>query len=400
MITSPKPGRLSPADVLRLAAYGLRARPLRVVLSALGIAIGIAAMVAVVGTSTSSRAQLNRLLDSLGTNLLTAGPGLTLSGEQATLPDESVVMVGRIGSVESVTAIGQLPKAKVYRTNKIPAPQSGGIGTYAVHTDLLKTVGATVASGTWLNDGTARYPAVVLGARTADRLGIDDVNGDIQIWLGERWFTVIGILDPVPLAPELDLGALIGWQAAQRYLGFDGDITRLYVRTDPDAVEAVHSLLARTVNPAQPNEVDVSRPSDVLAARAVANTTFTGLLLGLGAVALLVGGIGVANTMVISVLERRGEIGLRRALGATRGQIRIQFLAESLLMSGLGGSAGALLGSGVTAAYASLEGWPTVVPMWFVGGAVAAALLVGALAGLYPAVRAARLAPTEALATT
>lgn len=398
MMASPKPGRLSPPDVLRLAAYGLRARPLRVVLSALGIAIGIAAMVAVVGTSTSSRAQLNRLLDSLGTNLLTAGPGLTLSGEQATLPDQSVAMVSRVGSVESVTAIGQLPKAKVYRTNKIPAPQSGGIGTYAVHTDLLNTVGATVASGTWLNDATAQYPAVVLGARTAERLGIDAVNGDIQVWLGERWFTVTGILDPVPLAPELDLGALIGWQAAQRYVGFDGDITKLYIRTDPDAVEAVHGLLARTVNPAQPNEVDVSRPSDALAARAAANTTFTGLLLGLGAVALLVGGIGVANTMVISVLERRSEIGLRRSLGATRGHIRIQFLAESLLLSVLGGSTGILLGSGVTAVYATLQNWPTVVPSWVIAGGITAALIIGGVAGLYPAMRAARLAPTEALA--
>ena len=398
MMASPKPGRLSPPDVLRLAAYGLRARPLRVVLSALGIAIGIAAMVAVVGTSTSSRAQLNRLLDSLGTNLLTAGPGLTLSGEQAILPAQSVAMVSRVGSVESVTAIGQLPKAKVYRTNKIPAPQSGGIGTYAVHTDLLNTVGATVASGTWLNDATAQYPAVVLGARTAERIGIDAVNGDIQVWLGERWFTVIGILDPVPLAPELDLGALIGWQAAQRYVGFDGDITKLYIRTDPDAVEAVHGLLARTVNPAQPNEVDVSRPSDALAARAAANTTFTGLLLGLGAVALLVGGIGVANTMVISVLERRSEIGLRRSLGATRGHIRIQFLAESLLLSVLGGSTGILLGSGVTAVYATLQNWPTVVPGWVIAGGITAALIIGGVAGLYPAMRAARLAPTEALA--
>jgi putative ABC transport system permease protein len=398
MMTSPKPGRLSPPDVLRLAAYGLRARPLRVVLSALGIAIGIAAMVAVVGTSTSSRAQLNRLLDSLGTNLLTAGPGLTLSGEQATLPDQSVAMVGRIGSVESVTAIGQLPEAKVYRTNKIPAAQSGGIGTYAVHTDLLNTVGATVASGTWLNDATAHYPAVVLGARTAERLGIDAVNGDVQIWLGERWFTIIGILDPVPLAPELDLGALIGWQAAQRYLGFDGDITKLYIRTDPDAVEAVHGLLARTVNPAQPNEVDVSRPSDALAARAAANTTFTGLLLGLGAVALLVGGIGVANTMVISVLERRSEIGLRRSLGATRGHIRIQFLAESLLLSVLGGGTGILLGSGVTAVYATLQGWPIVIPSWVIVGGITAALVIGGVAGLYPAMRAATLAPIESLA--
>jgi putative ABC transport system permease protein len=396
--TSPRPGRLSPVDVLRLAGYALRARPLRVVLSALGIAIGIAAMVAVVGISTSSRAELDRLLDSLGTNLLTAGPGLTLFGDDATLPDESVAMIGRIGRVESVTAIGQLPDAKVYRTDRIPAPQSGGIGTYAVRTDLLDTVGATVASGTWLNDATARYPAVVLGATTAERLGVGAVSADMQIWLGGRWFTVIGVLDPVPLAPSLDLGALIGWQAGQRYLGFDGHITTVYTRTDPDAVEAVRGLLARTANPARPNEVNVSRPSDALAAQAAANTTFTGLLLGLGAVALLVGGIGVANTMVISVLERRAEIGLRRSLGATRGHIRIQFLVESLLLSVLGGGAGILLGSGVTAVYATLQDWPTVVPAWVMAGGITATLIIGGVAGLYPAIRAARVAPTEALA--
>jgi putative ABC transport system permease protein len=385
--------------VLRLGAYGLRARPLRVVLSALGIAIGIAAMVAVVATSTSSRADLDRLLDSLGTNLLTVAPGLTLFGEEATLPDESVAMIGRIRQVESATAIGLLADAKVYRTNKVPAPQSGGIGAYAVRTDLLDAVGATVASGTWLNDATARYPAVVLGAATAERLGIGYLHRDMQVWLGGRWFTVIGVLNPVPLAPELDLGALIGWPAAERYLGFDGDITTVYTRTDPDAVEAVRALLARTANPARPNEADVSRPSDALAAQAAVDKTFTGLLLGLGAVALLVGGIGVANTMVISVLERRSEIGLRRSLGATREHIRTQFLTESLLLSVLGGGGGILLGSGVTAVYATLQGWPTVVPAWVVAGAITAALIIGGLAGLYPAIRAARVAPTEALAT-
>jgi putative ABC transport system permease protein len=399
-VTTLRPGRLSQRDVLRLAGYGLRARPLRVILSALGIAIGIAAMVAVVGASTSSHAKLNSLLNSLGTNLLTVAPGRTLFGEQATLPDESVAMIGRIPQVESVTAVGVLPDANVYCTNKIPAPQSGGISTYAVRTDLLDTVRATVRSGTWLNDATARYPAVVLGATTADLLGIGAPNQDVQIWLGGRWFTVIGILNPVPLAPELDLGALIGWQAGQRYLGVDGDITTVYTRTDPDAVEAVRDLLARTANPARPNEVDVSRPSDALAAQAAVNKTFTGLLLGLGAVALLVGGIGVANTMVISVLERRSEIGLRRSLGATRRHIRTQFLSESLLLSILGGGAGIVLGSAVTAAYATVQGWPTVVPGWVVAGAITAALIIGAVAGLYPAVRAARIAPTEALAAT
>jgi putative ABC transport system permease protein len=393
-------GRLRPRDVLRLAGYGLRARPLRVLLSALGIAIGIAAMVAVVGTSTSSRAKLDRLLNSLGTNLLTVAPGQTLFGQKATLPDESVAMIGRIGSVESVTAIGQLPAAKVYRTNKIPAAQSGGIGAYAVRTDLLDTVGATVASGGWLNAATARYPAVVLGSATAEQLGIGAAGRDIQIWLGGRWFIVVGILDPVPLAPELDQGALIGWPAARTYLRSRGDITTVYARTDPDAVEPVRDVLARTANPAQPNEVDVSRPSDALAARNAANKTFTGLLLGLGAVALLVGGIGVANTMVISVLERRSEIGLRRSLGATRRHIRIQFLTESLLLSVLGGGAGITLGAAVTAVYATVQNWPTVVPAWALAGGITATVIIGALAGLYPAVRAARVAPTEALAAT
>ncbi len=143
----------------------------------------------------------------------------------------------------------------------------------------------------------------------------------------------------------------------------------------------------------------MSRPSDALAAQQAADETFTGLLLGLGAVALLVGGVGVANTMVISVLERRPEIGLRRSLGATRGQIRVQFLAESLLLSVLGGVTGVLLGLGVTALYASTQGWPTVVPLWAAGGGLLATLLIGAVAGLYPAMRAARLSPTEALST-
>ncbi len=391
-------GRLSLLDVWRLAGYGLRARPLRGVLSALGIAIGIAAMVAVVGISTSSRAELNQLLDALGTNLLTAVPGSGFFGEQGSLHEEAVGMVGRIGAVQTVSAIGYLSGVNIYRHDRIPAVQTGGMGVYAARLDLLDTVGATVAAGTWLNEATAQYPAVVLGAKTAERLGIGAIHDDLQVWLGGQWFTVIGILELAPLAPSLDTGALIGWEAAQQYLDFDGAITTLYVRTDPGAVEAVRSVLARTTNPAAPNEVNVSRPSDALAAEAAVDVAFTGLLLGLGAVALLVGGIGVANTMVISVLERRAEIGLRRSQGATRGHIRSQFLGEALLLSVLGGGAGILLGMGVTAAYATLQGWPTVVPVWVMAGGVGVTVVIGAVAGLYPAIRAAAVSPTEALA--
>ena len=392
-----QPARLLPIDILRLAAYGLKARPLRVVLSALGIAIGIAAMIAVVGISTSSRAQLNQLLQELGTNLLSASPGTSLFGEAATMPPESVAMLGRIPEVERVSAIGALADARIYRSNRIPASQSGGLAVYAARLDLLETLGATVAAGAWLNEATARYPAVVLGDRAASRLGIGRGLIGQPVWLGGRWFIVVGILAPVSLVPMLDLSALIGWPAGERYLDFDGDITTLYVRAAPAAVETVRAILAPTANPEAPNEVDISRPSDALAAEAAADLAFTGLLLGLGAVALLVGGIGVANTMVIGVLERRAEIGLRRSQGATRGHIRLQFLGEALLLSLLGGGCGVVIGALVTMGYARLQGWPLDIPAWVPLGGMAATLLIGAVAGLYPAIRAARLAPTEAL---
>ncbi|MFY1618302.1 ABC transporter permease [Micromonospora sp. WMMD736] len=391
------PARLGPGDVLRVGGVGLRTRPLRAFLSALGIAIGIAAMIAVVGISSSSRAELDRALDALGTNLLTVEPGNTLFGADAQLPEESVTMIGRIGPVTEVSATGQVADAKVYRSDRIPAAETGGIGTRAARLDLLGTVGAQVTSGTWLNEATARYPAVVLGSTAAGRLGVAEADPQVQVWLGGRWFTVIGVLAPVPLAPELDTSALVGWSAATDYLGFDGHPSTVYTRAEESQVETVRSVLGATANPEAPNEVEVSRPSDALAAAEATDAAFTGLLLGLGAVALLVGGVGVANTMVISVLERRAEIGLRRSLGATRGQVRTQFLAESLLLSALGGVGGVLLGILVTSGYALSQDWPTVVPAWAMLGGVGATLVIGGFAGLYPAVRAARLSPTEAL---
>ncbi|WP_406319506.1 ABC transporter permease [Streptosporangium sp. NBC_01639] len=394
-----QPARMWPRDVVRVGAVGLRTRPARAFLSALGIAIGIAAMVAVVGITSSSRAELDRTIASLGTNVLTVSPGTTMTGEQAQLPTEAEAMVGRIGPVESVSAIGLVDGAKVYRTDKIPVAETKGIAAYAARADLNSVIGARVRSGTWLNAATGTYPATVLGATAAKRLGIGRAGPDTQVLIGGDWFTVLGILAPAPLAPELDTAALVGWPVAESELGFDGHPTTVYTRSEESQVESARSVLGATANPEAPNEVEVSRPSDALAAKQAAGEAFTGLLLGVGAVALLVGGVGVANTMVISVLERRAEIGLRRSLGATRGQIRTQFLAESLILSALGGAGGALLGAVVTYGYAAYKGWPAVVPIWVVLGGVTATLAIGALAGLYPAIRASRLSPTEALAT-
>ena len=390
------PSTLAPRDVLRVGAVGLRARRLRAALSALGISIGIAAMVAVLAISESSKADLLSSLDRLGTNLLTVSPGQSIFGEEARLPDSARAMTGRIGPVEALSATGTVAAA-VYRSELSPEAETKGISALAVDPSLPATLGATLADGVFLDDASARYPAVVLGSTAARRLGIARAGGGVQVVVGSLRFTVVGILDPVTLVPSLDSAVFVGFAAAARYLGDEGDVSSLYVRNDPDDVEDVRSVLARTVNPEQPDEVDVSRPSDAIEARAAAKSAFTSLFLGLGAVALLVGGVGIANVMVISVLERRSEIGLRRSLGATRRHVGLQFLTESLLLSLAGGLGGVALGAAVAAAYASTRGWEIVVPASVLAGGVVAALAVGAVAGLYPALRAARLAPVEAL---
>ncbi|MEU3600441.1 ABC transporter permease [Streptomyces sp. NPDC006798] len=391
-----KATRLGPGDVLHVGTAGLRSRPVRVVLSALGIAIGIATMIAVVGISASSQAQLLRQLDALGTNMLVAKPGEGMfSGQEVKLPKDAVGMAGRIQGVRHAGGTGDLARS-VRRSEKIPEEETGGIAVKAATEGLLGVLRGTIASGTWLNAANSRYPSLVLGHVAAERLGIDRPGR--QVWIDDRYFTVLGILDPLPLAPELERSALVGWDGAQRLLGFDGHPTAVYERSTDASVRQVQKLLAPTIDPRNPRNVSVSDPSSALRAKAATEGAFSTLLLGLGGIALLVGGVGVANTMLISVLERRHEIGLRRSLGATRGQIRIQFVTESLMLSGLGGIAGVLLGGAATGLYAASGGLPWVVPPWAAAGGFAATLAIGTMAGLYPAVRASRQSPTLALA--
>jgi putative ABC transport system permease protein len=390
--------RLRLRDVARIAGGGLRTRKLRAGLSGLGIAIGVAAIVAVLGISASSQAGLLSEIDALGTNLLTVANGQTLFGQPAELPAQAPSMLGRIGGVIQVQDTGSV-SAHVYRSPLIPSVHTNSLSVQAATLGLLPAVGTTVAQGTYLNGATAMEPVAVLGAAAAQRLGIDRVFPGERIWLGGRWFYVAGILNPALLAPEIDSSVLVGFPAAERYLQFDGHPSIVYVRAATDQVAAVQALLASTANPENPNEVAVSQPSKVLTARAEAQAAFNGLFLGLGAVALLVGGIGVANIMVISVLERRSEIGLRRALGATAGHIRMQFLAEAILLALLGGAVGVGLGALSTAIFATVKGWTIVVPPVAWAGGFGATLVIGAAAGLLPALRAARMSPTEALWT-
>ena len=393
---APVPARLRLADLARLASVGLRTRKLRAALSALGIAIGVAAIVAVLGLSASSQAGLLAEINALGTNLLTVTNGQNFSGGTAELPVAAPAMTARLPGVTQVQDTGTVT-ASAFRSPLIPAIDTNALTVDAASLGLPRAVGTSVARGAYLNAATARQPVAVLGAAAAQRLGIDRIWPGERIWVGGQWFYLAGILRPAVLAPEIDSAVLVGYPAALKYLHFDGHPSALYVRAATSHVTAVDNLLAAQANPENPSEVDVSQPSAALTAQADAKGAFDTLFLGLGAVALLVGAVGVANIMVISVLERRSEIGLRRALGATKGHIRIQFLSEAILLALAGGAAGVAIGALSTAIYAHAKGWATVIPAQAWAGGLAAALLIGAAAGLLPALRAARMSPTQAL---
>lgn len=400
MTTAVAESKLHAVDVVRTATVGIRTRKMRTALSALGIMIGIAAMVGVLGLSESSKSELLAQLDALGTNLLTVEAGGGIGIGTGELPETASVMIARIGPVETTSVISTVEDVGVYRSDYVPEGQTGGITVQGVDLNLLDTLAGDVVAGTWFDATTASYPTTVLGSVAAERLGITQITGTQQVLFDDQWFTAIGILDEFQLSPDLDRAALVSRDAAEAYLGDDNVPTRILVRVDPDQVETVTAVLAATANPANPEEVEVARPTDALEAREAADDALTALFLGLGAVALIVGGVGIANVMVISVLERRSEIGLRRALGATRRMVATQFLGEALLLSAIGGIGGVLLGVLVTSAFANLRGWDALIPPIAIIGGIGAALLIGAVAGLYPALRASRLSPTEALRTS
>jgi putative ABC transport system permease protein len=383
-----------------LASVGLRTRKLRASLSALRIAIGVAAIVAVLGLANSSQAGLLAEIARLGTNLLTVTNGQNLAGNTVELPSAAPGMIGELPGITAVQYTGAVSGLNAYRSPAIPAFQTNALSVVASSLDLPASVGTSLAQGSYLNAATASKPVVVLGASAAQRLGIDRIWPGERILVGSQWFYVAGILNPAALAPEIDSSVLVGFPAAEHYLGFDGHPSEIYVRAQNNQVSTVDSLLAAQATPENPNQVSVSQPSTALTAQADAAGAFNTLFLGLGAVALLVGAVGVANIMIISVLERRQEIGLRRALGATKGQIWIQFLPEAILLALVGGVVGVILGVAATVVYAHAKGWAIVIPPEAWAGGLGATILIGAIAGLLLAIRAARLSPTQALWAT
>lgn len=395
-----RPVRLAVPDLLGLGLIGLRTRPARAILSALGIAIGIGTMIVVTGIPASSQAALVQELTALGTNTLQA-MATPDRDPPAQLPESAVGMVRRIGPVTAASAVANT-HTLVRRNDRLDPADGSGLTVLATRLDLLPAINARVRSGVWLTPATADFPTVVLGSIAATRLGIADAptgRAAPQVMIADRRFTVIGVLAQTPLSPDIDRSVLVGWEAARSELRFDGHPTVIYVQCEESQLEVVRGVLAETIAPERPGDVIVTRPSDALAAKRATENSFSVLFLALAAVALIVGGIGVANTMVVSVLERRSEIGLRRALGATRRQIRGQFLTESVVLAAIGGLAGTGFGLLATIGYAAWQEWPLVVPAQSAVAGVSGAVVIGVLAGAYPCVRAARLTPTQALAT-
>lgn len=403
----PKSSSFRLTDVLATAASGLGSRKLRTVLSALGITIGIGAMVAVLGLSRSGSAALEDRISALGTNLLQVSAGAGFGGGDATLPESAVPALSRIAPIQSVSSVGTVDES-VLLNDLVNPSQTGGLSVRTAEPNLVDALNGSVRSGRFLDTTQSQVPSTVLGSVAAERLGIRRINGT-QVLIGGEWFSVIGILNSfddqtdevdTALFEDLDRTAFIGIDVANQLFDTAPNPETIYVRSDEAFIDDVIGVIPNTADPESPEEVDVTRPSDALEAQEAAESTFDNLFLGLGAVALLVGGIGIANVMVIAVIERRNEIGLRRALGASRAHIRRQFLLEALLLSALGGIAGVALGAAVTAAWATRQGWRIVIPPEAIVGGLIAAIAIGAIAGLYPAVRAARLAPTEALRST
>ena len=400
MAKSLPPSRIHLSDLVRTATVGIRSRKTRAGLSAIGIMIGIASIVGILGLSESSKSELLARLDRLGTNLLTVEPDGGFGRGDGNLPADAASMISRITPVEATSMVSFVEGVNVYKNDLIPEGKTGGISVQAVDSKLLNVLAGSLADGIWFDDAKSAFPTVVLGSVAAERLGVREVTGLQPLWLGEQWFIVIGILTTFELAPDLDRAALVGHSAAETYLDHENLPTRVVVRVDPRRVDQVTTVLSATANPEFPEEVVVDRPSEALEAAEAAEDTLTTLFVGLGSIALLVGGVGIANVMVISVIERRGEIGLRRALGATRRHIASQFLGEALLLALMGGVGGVIVGITATAVYANVKGWALIVPPIAIIGGLGAALLIGGVAGLYPATRAARLSPTDALRTT
>ncbi|KAA8820560.1 ABC transporter permease [Bifidobacterium rousetti] len=387
------------ANLMHTAWIGATGRISRTVLAALGIALGVAAYVALSGIAASNQAALLARLDALGANLQVVSPGRDAAQQPVPLPAYAPETIARQPQVEQVGVFDTAPEnVRIFKNEFVPKSNGNALTLTVMRPGALDAVGATIAQGHGIDENNQHLPVAILGSEAAYRLGVTTV-GD-RILIDDAWYGVVGILAPAPQAQNLDPSVIIGSTQAKAshpdQAETIGQISAIYVRTKPGDAETLRRMLAHAANLAGAN-VSVNASADLSEARNTTDDSLNTLGLMIGAIALAVGGMSIANMMIVTVMERRGEIGLRRALGATPGAIRMQFVTEAAMLSAFGGLAGITLGAGTAFGFAIWAGQPAVLEWGTLPAAWGAAVLVGALAGIYPASRAARLTPTAAL---
>lgn len=389
-------------DLLAITVQSLRARVLRSLFMAVGAAVGVGVVVGAQGTLLSAKGDLRASLDELGTNLLVIRAGEGSTPQIPRLPANVSQRVSGITTVESVAwtaAVDQVPAV-------LPRVAGHDLGQVSARVliaspEILEVLRLDLAAGRFLteaDDGSA-LTAAVIGPAVAGALGIDNA-AEHSLEIAGVDFAIVGILAPSELAPELDSSVIIPASTADRRFGSAATPTTLYVRTEPSQVVETAAVLPLAIGYGGPDaRPTVSVATELLQARATVDRNQQAVLFGVGALALLVGSFGVVNTLHIALLERRSEVGLRRALGQQRGVVGAQFVLEA----GLIGAAGAVLGAAAATSFvvvlAERREWVVQLDIPLTLAAVGAATVISAGAGLGVARKAARLDPLDALRT-
>jgi putative ABC transport system permease protein len=387
-------------DLVSVAIGGLLARKVRTLLLLMGPVIGVAAIVAAVGLTDSAKGDLKRKVAQLGTNLITATAASSFGSQKPKLPADAVKRAEQVDTVEKVSAVVQLTDITVspyekarkkYETTPIPV--------LAADTRLPYVLEVPMVSGRWISRADAQLASrsVVIGSGLANEIGyLPGENRTID--LAGRQYGVIGILGKVELDPTLDNAAFIPFAAADDdFVKEDIKPTKLYVRSADGTEQATADTLRTAISLGGPDEVGTEIQAEALQLAAQSDKQLQLIVASMGLLAIIVGGIGIANVMSISVIQRSTEIGIRRALGHTRRTIAQQFLLEAMVVGFLGGILGVVVGALAILIGVWISGWVFVLQRWIPPAGIILAMVVSIVAGLYPARRAAKLEPLETL---
>jgi ABC-type antimicrobial peptide transport system permease subunit len=400
--------RLSFRDLVAESVAGMLARPGRTVLTILGTVLGVAALVATLGLAKTAGNQIVTRFDALSATTVSVSNRSDSVFRSPGLEDVSAIpwdSEDRLTRLNGVVAAGTLTLVDTGGELVSSVPINDPLGqsqfamdVLAVSPGLFETVGAELRTGRFFDEGhDARYePVAVLGPGVAARLNINRVDQQPAIFIGDTTLAVIGIIDNVVQEPSL-LEAIIIPNGTARELFGTGAPAEVHIRTEVGAAYLIGDQAPIALNPGDPSLLRVQVPPEPRAVRSGVESDVNTLFLVLGGVSLLVGAIGIANVTLVSVLERVGEIGLRRTVGAARRHIAAQFLVESAAMGFIGGIIGASTGVLVIVAVSANKQWTPVLDVQVPLLAPLAGALVGLIAGLYPSWRASTLEPVEAL---